>query len=88
VQDNLSPYVAWKLNSLSFQEGIPSSGLSLAGSTMYFSFDGTTWTTTPPANDGTGHAPAVTCWKLVMDPTKSMNANPSSFTLNYQAIVK
>lgn len=92
VQDCLSPYSAWTLNTFTFADGVaPSgpSGLSLTGSTMYYSYDnGTTWTTTPPTNDGTGHAPTVTCWKLVMDPAKSMNANPSSFTLNYQAIVK
>jgi uncharacterized repeat protein (TIGR01451 family) len=92
VMDCLSPYSAWTLNTFTFADGVaPSgpSGLSLTGSTMYYSYDnGTTWTTTPPTNDGTGHAPAVACWKLVMDPAKSMNANPSSFTLNYQAKIK
>lgn len=93
VQDCLSPYSAWTLNSFAFTDGAaPSSGpsgLSLSGSTMYYSYDNAvTWTTTAPADDGTGHAPAVNCWKLVMDPTKSMNPNPASFALNYQAQVK
>jgi uncharacterized repeat protein (TIGR01451 family) len=92
VIDCLSPYSAWTLNSLTFADGVaPSgpSGLSLANSTMSYSYDnGSTWSSTAPADDGTGHAPAVNCWKLVMDPTKSMNANPASFTLNYRAKVK
>lgn len=78
VIDCLSPYSVWTLNSLTFTDGAaPSapSGLSLANSTMFYSYDnGSTWTSTEPTNDGTGHAPAVNCWKLVMDPAKSMNA--------------
>jgi uncharacterized repeat protein (TIGR01451 family)/fimbrial isopeptide formation D2 family protein len=93
VVDCLSPYTAWTLGSFTFTDGAaPSSGpsgLSLTNSTMYYSSDnGANWSTTPPANDGTGHAPSVTCWRLVMDPTRSMNASPSSFILSYQAQVK
>lgn len=93
VVDCLSIYSAWTLGTFAFADGaspLPGpSGLSLTNSTMWYSNDnGSTWSTTAPTNDGTGHAPAVTCWKLVMDPTKSMNASPSSFTLSYQAKVK
>jgi len=89
VIDCLSPYAAFTLNSLTFNDGIAPSGLSMANSTMWYSYDnGANWTTAIPAVDGTGHAPAVNCWKLVLDPARSMNPAPASFTLNYQAKVK
>ena len=89
VTDALSPYTAFKLNSLTFADGSISSGLSMAGSTTSYSYDnGATWTTTPPADLGGGYNGNVTNWMIVFDPTVQMNSSNAFFTIAYKVVVK
>jgi len=86
VTDAMSPYSAFKLNTLTFIDGSTSSGLSMG--TVSYSYDnGTTWTATAPVDLGGGYNGTVTNWKIVFNPAVQMNAN-STFTILYQSKVK
>ena len=89
VDDHLSPYVQWGVNSygegaaFQFLNGAPTSGLAL-GTPVYSNDNGSTWVYTPsspPGYDGN-----VTNWRLPMNGT--MNANGANFTINYKMRVK
>ncbi len=89
ISDALSPYVVWKLNTLAYADGTPSSGLSMTGSTTYYSYDkGITWSTTAPADLGGGYNGQVTNWKIVFNPSLTMNGSNAFFTISYQAAVR
>jgi mucin-19 len=89
VNDAMSPYTAFKLNTLSFADGAVSSGISMTGSTTSYSYDkGSTWTTTPPVDQGGGYNSAVTNWKIVFNPLVQMNGNNAYFTITYTSAVK
>jgi uncharacterized repeat protein (TIGR01451 family) len=89
VTDALSIYSAFKLNSLTFTDGTTSSGLSMAVSTTYYSYDnGANWSTMAPADLGSGYNGTVTNWRIVFDPAKQMSGNNAFFTISYRAMVK
>ena len=89
VSDALSTYTALKLNTLAFTDGIISSGLSMTGSTTYYSYDnGNTWTTSTPPDLGGGYNGTVTNWKIVFDPAVQMNSNNAYFTISYTCLLK
>jgi uncharacterized repeat protein (TIGR01451 family) len=89
VSDFLGAYSAFKLNSLTFTDGAIPSGLTMAGSTTYYSYDnGGSWTTTAPADLGGGYNGNLTVWKIVFDPALQMNGNNAYFTITYQSRVK
>jgi uncharacterized repeat protein (TIGR01451 family) len=84
INDILSPYVQWGLNSygagIAFQFTPSSSGLTL-GTPVYSNDHGTTWTYVPSGTyDGN-----VTNWQIPM--TGKMNANGANFTINYKVRV-
>ena len=96
VTDAMSPYTKLALTPFSpvnttifsFSDGANPSGL-LGTATVSFSNDnGTTYNYTP-VDDGTGHDPAITNFRLLMDGVMNANqaANPS-FSIQYQVQVK
>jgi uncharacterized repeat protein (TIGR01451 family) len=91
VDDKLSPYVAWSLDS--FGAGVPfefidgSSGLTI-GTPVYSNNNGIDFTYTPVSEGGgapAGYDGNVTNWKIPM--TGTMNAS-GQFTLRYKVMVK
>jgi uncharacterized repeat protein (TIGR01451 family) len=94
VQDQLSPYVAWKLNSLTLSEGSPASGLTLTfpPTALYYSYNYGPWVATAPVSGG-GGAPAgydgtVTGIKVDLSAAGTMSTNNATFTINYRTLIK
>ena len=94
VQDQLTPYVCWGVNSygtgtpFQFTNGTPASGLTL-GAPLYSNNNGSTWSYTPVSGGGgapPGYDANVTNWRIPMSGT--MNANGANFTINYRVQVK
>ena len=94
IDDVLSPYIQWGLNSygagvaFQFVDGTPASGLIL-GTPVYSNNSGSTWVYTPVSGGGgapAGYDGTVTNWRIPMSGT--INANKASFTINYKVRVK
>lgn len=91
IQDRLSPYVSWKLNSLQLSQGTPASGMTLTfpPAALFYSFDNGPWVRTAPGSGApAGYDGSVTAFKIDLSAAGTMNANNAAFTINYQAQVK
>lgn len=95
VTDQLSPYVAWGVNTFGagipfqFVDGAIPSGMTL-GTPEFSDNYGSSWTYLPVS--GGGSAPAnydgnVTNWRIPMA-SGPMNGSGASFSLNYRVMVK
>lgn len=88
VTDSFSPYTYFGLNTFTFTNGTPASGLTL-GTPVYSSNNGTSWTYTPTSGGGgapSGYDANVTNWQIPM--TGTMNANGANFTITYTVQVR
>jgi uncharacterized repeat protein (TIGR01451 family) len=90
AMDSMSPYTAWKLNSLQVNDGAPSSGLTFSSGLFSYSSDsGSTWSYVPVSGGGgqpAGYDGTVTNWKI--SPTGTMNGSNATFSIYYTVRAK
>jgi uncharacterized repeat protein (TIGR01451 family)/fimbrial isopeptide formation D2 family protein len=94
ITDFMSPYTKLALNPFAngsifkFIDGANTSGLPGTATVSYSNDGGATYNYTP-VDDGTGHDPAITNFRLMMNGVMNANqaANPS-FSIQYQVQVK
>jgi len=94
IQDQLSPYVSWKLGSLVLTQGTPPSGMTLTfpPAALFYSYSNGPWVSTAPISGG-GGAPAgydgtVTGIRIDLTAAGTMDANDAAFIINYLTQVK
>lgn len=90
--DSMSPYTALKLNSFQLIDGTPASGLAMgSGAVSYSNNNGSTWSYTPVSGQGgqpAGYDGTVTNWKIVMNPSETMNGKNAYFLIQYSVLAR